>query len=261
MPNYYFFSEATYTNPSWIKNTNHKLPVSEEVVFTPGNALELHYISAKSGKWKASIQYRPGRGIDYFKPATQLTFRLYVQTATSPAELPAIAVATSNKKQSPFLPIQDYIKAYRINEWLTVEVPLQKLIAARITAINEISTVSFQQQSTEGKEHHLYIDQIELSTTEPHSLNAIPQNLTARAYEKHIDLFWGKITDTAIKYIKIYQSSDGQQFYPVAIETPAIQRYADYVDTVDHTYHYKISFLSYHYQESPCPKQSVQQHT
>ena len=39
MANDYFYSEAVYQSPAWIKNSNGKLPVSEKN-FTPGNALE-----------------------------------------------------------------------------------------------------------------------------------------------------------------------------------------------------------------------------
>lgn len=42
----YFYSQAKYTSPSWIKNARHHLPVAGSVAFTPGNSLELTYVSA-----------------------------------------------------------------------------------------------------------------------------------------------------------------------------------------------------------------------
>ena len=41
----YFYSQAKYTSPSWIKNARHHLPVAGSVAFTPGNSLELTYVA------------------------------------------------------------------------------------------------------------------------------------------------------------------------------------------------------------------------
>jgi hypothetical protein len=61
-----------YTSPSWIKNSNNKLPVDDKTFFTPGNALQLHYVSAENGAWNADIMYHEIRGVDAFSKATQL---------------------------------------------------------------------------------------------------------------------------------------------------------------------------------------------
>jgi fibronectin type III domain-containing protein len=53
----YFYSQAKYTSPSWIKNARHHLPVAGSVAFTPGNSLELTYVSAPGGDWYSEIQY------------------------------------------------------------------------------------------------------------------------------------------------------------------------------------------------------------
>src|SRR5688500_2642794 len=87
----FFYSEATYTSPSWIKNERQKLPVTNTIFFTPGNALELHYTSADKGRWEAKIFYRPARGVDFVVPATHLCFRLYIQSSTTAvANLPQV---------------------------------------------------------------------------------------------------------------------------------------------------------------------------
>src|SRR4051812_46656264 len=72
----YFYSDADYQSPSWIKNISNKLPVEDAIFFTPGNALQLDYVSAEKGKWQAGIIYHELRGVDNFTNATQLVFRL-----------------------------------------------------------------------------------------------------------------------------------------------------------------------------------------
>src|ERR1700760_3396032 len=66
MPGNYFYSDASYQSPSWIKNTNNKLPVDDKIFFTPGNALQLDYISADKGSWAADVLYHEIRGVDTF---------------------------------------------------------------------------------------------------------------------------------------------------------------------------------------------------
>ena len=73
MPQNYFYTETSYQSPGWIKNSRGKLVVSTKS-FTPGNSLELEYISNPKGNWEAKIFYNTLRGIDTFKPATHLVF-------------------------------------------------------------------------------------------------------------------------------------------------------------------------------------------
>ena len=122
----YFYSKASYTAPSWVNNVSGKLPVNDSIFFTPGNALELSYVSRATGKWEATLQYKSIRGQDYFSPASHLVLRLFVSSATTVDQLPAIGIA--KEKQSPkFLHLKPFIKGYKERTWLKVSVPLNKL--------------------------------------------------------------------------------------------------------------------------------------
>src|SRR5690606_34394927 len=79
MPNSYYNSTASYTGKSWIKHVQTKLTVSETYNFTPKNALELQYLSSDEDNWTATIQYDKIRGIDFFQPATHLSFWMYLK--------------------------------------------------------------------------------------------------------------------------------------------------------------------------------------
>ena len=243
----YFYSEATYSTPSWIKNARQKLPVNDTVFFTPGNSLELNYVSADKGKWEAKLLARPKRGVDFFTAATKLVMRLYVQSETAANELPLIAIGTG-KDSSRLLPIQDFISSYATNKWLTVQIPLQQF---QLTAnVEDFDKVIFQQQSTDGKEHKIYIDQLELLADNHPALHTLPTINSAKGYERHVDITWPKITDPAVKYIKVYRSTDNKNFYPVGIQPPYISRYTDYTDTIGREFYYKISLLDEDYKES-----------
>lgn len=248
----YFYSTTSYNSPSWIKNFNQKLPVNEHLFFTPGNSLELKYISASKGTWRAEILYHPVRGVDFFNPATQLVFRLYVRSVSQADQLPSIAIGNKRKEYSSFLPLKDFIATYQTNKWLIIKIPLQKFIGLSSNTVNDIDIIALKQQGEDGKEHQIYIDQVELLPEKVNQpVTIFPRILSAKGYEKHVDIVWGKIKMNTVKYVKIYRSTDNKIFYPVAIESPLFSRYSDFTDTTSRKYFYKISLLNGDYFESP----------
>lgn len=250
MPENYFYSETSYEKPSWIKNANGKLCINNKVFFTPGNSLELEYVSAANGKWQAKVLYNSLRGVEFFKPVTHLGFWLLASSETGPGELPAIGIGDKDKRVSAFLPLQNYIKELRLDHWVRISIPI-KDFSDTITKAAAINAIVFQQQSGDGKDHHLYIDQLELFTENAGSeVKIIPKLISATGFEKHVDIVWPKVKDTLVKYIKIYRSTDNKSFYPVGIQSPLINRYADFTDTTGRKFYYKISLLDYNYKES-----------
>ncbi len=245
----YFYSDANYQSPSWIKNINHKLPVDDKLFFTPGNSLQLDYIAANKGEWNAAIIYHDMRGVDAFTNATQLVFWLYIQTNTDKNSLPLIALAEDSNNISPYLPIQHYISNYETNKWIKISIPL-KDFGNKILS-NVVNQIKFKQQIADSKEHNLYIDQVELLPEVNIGNHLSPPIITnAAAYEKHVDITWKPVTDSSIKYIKVYRSDDGRNFFPVGIQSTWINRYADFTDTTGSTFYYKISYLDDDYNES-----------
>ena len=245
----YFYSAVSYQSPSWIKNINHKLPVDDKIFFTPGNSLQLDYTSSEKGDWKAYVLFHDVRGVDAFTNATQLVFRLFVQSNTDKNSLPSIALVEDSNNISSSLSIQNYISTYTNNKWIKIAIPL-KDFGDKILFEN-INAIQFRQQSADNDEHIIYIDQLELLPEEKNTAHpSTPILKTAKAYAKHVDITWNAVTDTLIKYIKIYRSDDGKSFHPVGIQSTWINRYADYVDTTGKKFYYKISFLNDDYDES-----------
>ena len=249
----HYYSAAAYTSPSWVKTHNQKLPVNEELFFTPGNSLELHFVSAPQGSWQAQVLYHPIRGMDFLQPATALVFRLYVQSNTTAEQLPAIALGKREATQTgDFLPLQKYVKEFERNTWLLVQIPLSDFKGIRFKEAKEIDVITFQQQSKDGKEHQLYLDQLEMVTPPPkkQQMKATPRLVKATGYEKHVDLEWERVTDPTVRYVKVYRGADNKNFVPVAISSTAFIRHSDFVDTTGKSYTYRISLLDANYNET-----------
>lgn len=248
----YFYTQAFYEGSSWIKNLRGKLPVNNQYYFTAGNSIELAYVSGAAGRWTASILYRELRGMDELSSPTHLSFRLYAARGTELSSLPLVSVGKRRDStfKSKTINLVDHIKSFVNEKWITVEIPLDSFGPAE--DIKRSDVILFSQGEADNKEHQLYIDQIEfVPLTSIDMLKSSPRGLKAKAYEKHIDLSWDKITDTLVKYVSILRSSDNKNFVPVAVQSPWINRYADFVDTSGRTYFYRIALLDRQYRQSP----------
>src|SRR5690606_30044 len=247
LPHSYSNSVVDYSGASWIMNVRKNLPVSDSVFFTPTNSLVLKYVSAEGGQWNADIFYP-----DHYAPESNsvLIFKLYVQSSTATAELPAIQLIYADSSRTGMVELANYIDSYQENMWISVEVPLDRI---GYQDNKEIAGISFGQAANDGKDHLLYIDQIEvLPRRVPKNRltgAAVIQNV--KAFERHVDVTWRLPLTPSLRYIKIYRSEDNKNFQPIAIRPVFSSRYSDVVPETGKDYYYKIAWVDYQYRESP----------
>lgn len=249
----YFYSGADYTAPSYVMHIKNKLPVSEKQFFTVRNSLLLHYVSSYGGQWSATVNYPNWRGKDNIKSCDFLDFRIYIDTPLSTGELPLIAISKTARRDtivSDFISFEPYMGAASSKTWLHVHIPL-KLFNLEYRHSKEINRIIFKQSGNDGKEHILYIDQMELVPSEMPQIKLEKPVLTnLKAFERHVDLVWSKDKLEDAKYIKIYRSEDGNLFRAVGMQDPQRGRYADYTGICGKKYFYRITALDAFYKES-----------
>jgi len=241
----YFFSKATSANGSYLKNVNGRLPVSEVIFHTPGNALELKYKNSAGGKWQATIFRQEKRGMDHFRKADILSFWILF---TSPDEIPGVQLMRKDSSlTSVFI-----IPLEKVNQWQRVTIPLTSIKDFDATKPgNCIAIVFSQQNAKESEENTIYIDDIEFLPSEnAAAISTGTAILSATGYPRHIDITWNKITEKSIHLVKIYRSENGTEYKPVGVQLPYVNRYADYTGKSGEKYFYKISFLNSKYEET-----------
>lgn len=245
----YYYSKASYTSPSFIQNIKAKLPSTEERYFTAKNSLELAYVSAPGGTWQASVIYPKWRGKDFLKKGDFLDLRLMIEDGTTFDELPAIAV--SSDKISDYLPLGDYIdRSKTIDNWYLARIPIVNFKNINYDHTKEIRQVHFRQNTEDGKNHTIYIDQIELSSNDVSPNKAVTPSITAKAYERHSNVIWNNSNPDNVKYVKIYRSSGGQPFKSVGIQDPTVGMYTDYSNEPNTEFKYYITCVGYDYSET-----------
>jgi exo beta-1,2-glucooligosaccharide sophorohydrolase (non-reducing end) len=243
----YFYSTTTFQSPSFIKNTNRRLPVSTTLFHTPGSALNLEYINGKSGHWQATIFREGVRAQDHFKPAAYFSFSIYVPS--SPAGLKDLPVCQLMLKDSS-LSNKFNVAVHKMNRWETIYTPVSFFHGADSTRPDEIIGVVFSQNNYSGDKQAIYIDDIEFVAGRTNrQISAKPVIINSEGYPKHIDISWQSVSDEQVKYVKIYRIENGRAI-PVGIQSPAISRYSDFTGITGKTYRYKISFLNYQYRET-----------
>lgn len=249
MPKSYFFSESNASGDSWINHMNGHLPVSDSVFFTPGNALLLNYVSGTTGEWKTIIHHNNELGY-LARKNDILTFKIFAAGDTKIAELPLIQIM-QGENVSQQINLQKYIGNYQDNTWLSIAIPIKDI--ENLDEQAPISGVMFNQGANDGKEHHLFIDQIEFlpSKTPDIKLTGKAVLSSVVAYERHVDIAWQLPLTPSIRYIKVYRSEDNQNFIPVGIRPISFNKFTDFVPRTNVSYYYKIAWVDYHYRESP----------
>lgn len=247
----YFYSRGEYKSPSYIQTVKGKLPVSDKEYFTAKNSLCLNYVSQSAGSWSAVIIYNDWRGKDFIKDGLSLDFRLLITSNTTFDELPLVAIATDEGASvSDYLALKNYISTQSSGNWYRVRIPLADFNNIAYKNTKDIRQVIFKQGANDGKEHTLYVDQVELQPTTVAKITAPEKpQISAKAYERHVDISWNKNDFNNVKYIKIYRAEKDNQFKAVGIQDPMIGRFTDYTSETDRTYNYKITALDYDYNE------------
>ncbi|MFC3196913.1 glucoamylase family protein [Parapedobacter deserti] len=246
----YYHSEVHYEGTSWVENVGGKLPVSDSIFFTPGNALSLKYTSRSDGQWRVRLAYPQSPGFYRPKADAVLTFKLFVASDTERNALPRLALYRKDTI-SGSVDLAKYITDFQANVWLNVQLPLRDI--GGLGMDGAIDGIQFFRGGTGSGIHRLYIDQVEFLPAKPARVKlSSPAVLTAAtAYDRHVDLTWQLPLTPSIRYVKIYRSEDKEHFEPVAIRPIYAQKCTDVVPYSNRTYYYKIAWVDYDYLESP----------
>ena len=248
MKDNYFFSSVSVQSPSILENSRGRIPVSDTVFHTPGNALRLKYTNGIKGNWKATINRSSIRGQDHFRPFRFLSFWIYVATsATTWNDLPVIQFQNTDKSLSS----KGFFGDVRNNVWQRVTIPADVFVGIDSLHPETIAAIIFAQRSNDGGQHEIFIDDIELVPEVKSSwVMDPPVLLSATGYARHVEINWKPVTDSNVRFVKIYRSENGGTFEPAGIQIPMLSWYADYTGKTGANYQYKIAYVDDNYHES-----------
>ena len=245
----YFFSRSSASGGSTIQTINGKLPVCDSVFHSPGNSLVLNYRNSAEGTWKAIVFRQEKRGMDHFKKGESLSFWILNKSAaTSSGELPSVQIMRRDSSLSSVFSIPEM----KTIGWQHVILPLASVANFNPDKPEDFIGIVFSQQNREvSSPKIIFVDDIEfMAVSDSTAVSVLPAISKVTGYAMHVDITWEKVTSNNVHLVKIYRSEDGQDFKPIGVQQPYINRYADFTGVTGKKYSYKISFLNDQYKET-----------
>lgn len=247
----YFFSHVTFSGESEVRHVNYHLPLSHTHFFSPPNSLELTWHSKTGGHWQAELLVEYWRGRERGLKGNTLSFWCYTPTPIPPESLPLVWLEIQGEIR-PFFHLSLAVKTLPVQQWTYVQIPLSAHfdISFKRPSGPEITKVIFSQSGLGDARYTLYIDDVKIGYAPQHQPVAPPTQISATAYDRHVELAWAKITDPAVQYVQIERAEAGRDFKPIGIQYPAYSRFVDFIGLPHRTVTYRIMAVNQAYQAS-----------
>jgi exo beta-1,2-glucooligosaccharide sophorohydrolase (non-reducing end) len=262
----YWQSSGSASEPSALVHTGYRLPVESKVFRTPPNAVRIEWQSQSGGSWDAQIQLVnfPNRYPEL--SGNTLYFWLYSPEHIAAADLPNIVLSDArNGLQVATFPgsftVAEPLASYTggdlpAGRWVPVRIPMKELRSASVYQFHpeRMQSVIFHQRRADGVKHVLIVDDIRVDD-EPAAgvvaaLLPVPDSVTAKGYDRHIDVQWHAPAASSADYYVVYRSIDSQPFVPVGTQRPGVNRLADFIGRAGVTARYKVAAADWQGRES-----------
>ncbi len=252
----YFYSHGRPSAPSTLELVDEKLPVELEHFYTPPNALRLKWQSAAGGGWDAEISVVNFRNREINFPGDTLYMWCFATQLTAAKDLPLIRVLDNGRNFSAPLKLGLFSGAVPAGRWIQIKIPLARFSSASIETLepHHLKSIVFSQDAADGVSHTLAIDEIRIDGAERAASGkalAPPGNVRAKGYERHVDLSWDPVGDSAVERYIVYRSADGKKFQPLGTQVRGINRFTDFIGKPDQKMFYKVAASDRAYRQSP----------
>jgi hypothetical protein len=218
--------------------------------------LRLKWNSQSGGDWLLSLKVKARYGTADFS-GSSLFFWCYSETDLSADESPFIYLKDANDEGTPSIRLIGQLAKLPAHTWTRIKLPFDSFVGmVRDTRASQfdphrLARITFVQGLDDGKPHTVYIDEIVVGDEVANSGKgpSAPSGLSAKGYDRHIDLTWIPSNDADPRYYKIYRSFDGQTYTPVGTQRSPT-RYEDFLGESGKTSFYKVSAVDVNYNES-----------
>ena len=251
----YFYSAASAVSPSTLESIDRKLPVDTTHFRTPPNALRIAWQSRPGGAWDAEIHLMnfPNRYPEM--AGKMLSFWVWSDAPIAEAELPrfqlsdasdGLQVATMPGSFTRPAPLGQFVRGdLPAHTWVQVRIPMQDMASASVYPFHpeRLQSLIFSQGSADSAPHTLVIDDVRVDdgAAPAGAALAAPAHVTAKGYERHVDLSWDAPEPAGFDHYVIYRALDGKSFEPIGIQLPGVHRFTDFIGRIGAQALYRIA--------------------
>jgi exo beta-1,2-glucooligosaccharide sophorohydrolase (non-reducing end) len=254
----FYYSHGSFIAPSELELVHDKFPVEVNHFVTPPNSLRLKWRSRTGGDWRMTLDLRGRYGMSEFS-GSNLFVWCYAEEDLAAEASPRIYLRDSSGEDTAAIGLTGSLPKIPARKWTRVRLPFGSSVGQvnntqdRHFDPQKLASLNLVQGLDDGKPHTLYLDDIEIADDPPASSHppVAPTGLTAKGYDRHIDLSWTLVADPAPQYYKVYRSYDGEPYAPIGIQTGDRARYEDFLGVSGKSASYKITAVDVTGNESP----------
>ncbi len=253
----YYYSQGSAVAPSEVELINGKFPVEDHHSVTPPNSLRLKWRSGVGGDWHLTLNVRQRYGAPEFS-GDVLYLWCYAEEELPAGEAPLVFLKDDKAHGTDSVPLLGAMAKLPAKQWVRLRLPFASftgLVAdthEREFDGRRLASLTFAQALEGGPTHTLYIDDIEVGDHAPTGTQApaVPSGLSAKGYDRHVDLSWAPDPAHPVKYYTIYRSFDSKAFQAIDIQRGDRNRYEDFLGESGKTAYYQITAVNANGNES-----------
>jgi len=253
-----YHSEGKVVAPSVLELVDGKLPVETGHWFSPPNSLRLKWKAAVGGSWLVTLKTPLHSRREFNYEGDTLSFWCYSEEGLAPDESPRLNLVDATESWASAIPLLAKHGPLPAGRWVRLQFKRDDFRGIfRDTEedtfdLRKLAGVIFEQNLEDGREHTLYIDDVEVGPAPPadEPPPAAPAGLAVKAGERHFHLTWTPPAGRPPFRYEIYRSWDGRSYTPIGIQRGEVNRYADFVGRPACQAFYQVSAIDEAGQES-----------
>lgn len=256
----YDASKSYLVAPSTLELFHNKFPVEPDHCVSPPNSLRLHWRSAPGGDWRMTLAI-PRRYARIFAfEGDAVTFWCFADAEITEANAPRVFLQDLDEHGTPAIALVSGDETIPAGRWVQVKLPFARFRDPIYHGTQDskfdyrkLWTIAFMQGLDDDREHVLYLDDFQIRDTSSEDVTppAAPTAVTARGYERHIDVTWQAEDAGDLLAFRIYRADDGKTFKPIGTAQGTRRRFSDFVGESGCTARYRVTALDVAGNESP----------
>ncbi|MDD2963649.1 MAG: glucoamylase family protein [Bacteroidales bacterium] len=246
---YYDASWMELTPPSELERMGselRKFPVETTVVPQQGeNCLRLRWTSKEGGSWVA-IAAGDGWAAKDLTDTDTCMFYLQAAQALNRNLLPKVFMEDVLNVKTTFHDFSPWVSDLPQGSWIRVTIPMSVFLnAGDPVDFTRIKTIGFAQNSADGVEHTLYVDNMRVfKGTGITPQASAPTGVRAKGYDSHSEIRWYRNPETWVTGYQIERSFNGGSFSIAGSSAATDTLFIDFTGTAKGVYTYRVKALN-----------------
>jgi hypothetical protein len=238
--------------PSTLETDDGHWPVDAKHFVSPPNGLRLKWKSAPGGDWQMKVEISRRYARPFKFEGDSLTFWCYPEEELTAENSPRIYLKDANENGNPSTTLLRGKERLPAKAWSLVRIPFSEFDSPYYKGTDDLKfkvaetvSVTLTQGLDDNSEHTVYIDDIQIRDANSSDMTPprAPGSVTARGFERHVEVAWNASDAKDLLSYRIYRSIDGETFDPVGTQQGTERRFLDFLGEPGQHASYRVSAI------------------